>query len=78
MKTENNKIDWEQVRINAAISIIQTLITGKHSALLDIETQVVAKRAVIIADELIDELRKPRHSKSGVDKAVEMVEYDLF
>ena len=61
MYMKNNKIDWEVVRINAAISIMQGLMeNGKVSTILDFFPSAEAAMAVRGADALVDELKKSR------------------
>ena len=52
-------IDWEQVRINAAISAMQGVLeSGKLGMVLEATPEVVAKQAVRMADALVEELKK--------------------
>ena len=52
-------VDWEQVRIDAAISAMQGVLeSGKLGMVLEAAPEVVAKQAVRLADALIEELRK--------------------
>ena len=61
MITNNKRTDWNQVRINAAIAIMQGLMeNGKVSDILDIFPCQEAKIAVKMADDLVEELKKPR------------------
>lgn len=57
MKQEK-KIDWEQVRINASISILNAILeTTKHSVLEELAVnEIFAKAAVEYADKLVQEL----------------------
>ena len=51
-------IDWEQVRINAAISAMQGVLeSGKLGMVLEASPDMVAKQAVRLADALIKELK---------------------
>lgn len=51
-------IDWEQVRIDAAISAIQGVMeSGKLGMILEIDPAIIAKQAVRVADALVDELK---------------------
>jgi hypothetical protein len=51
-------IDWEQVRIDAAISAMQGVLeAGKLGEILEAAPDVVAKQAVRLADALINELK---------------------
>ena len=51
-------IDWEQIRIDAAISAMQGVLeSGKLGMVLEAAPEVVAKQAVKLADALIDELK---------------------
>lgn len=51
-------IDWEQVRINAAISAMQGVLeSGKLGMVLEAAPEVVARQAVRLADALIEELK---------------------
>lgn len=52
-------IDWEQIRINAAISAMQGVLeSGKLGMVLEAAPDVVAKQSVKLADALVDELKK--------------------
>ena len=52
-------IDWEQVRIDAAISAMQGVLeSGKLGMVLEAAPEVVAKQSVRLADALVDELKK--------------------
>lgn len=53
-------INWKQVRINAAISILNSLLeTTKHSVLEEIAVnEIYAKTAVAYADSLVKELKR--------------------
>ena len=51
-------IDWEQVRIEAAISAMQGVLeSGKLGMVLEAAPEVVARQAVRLADALIEELK---------------------
>jgi len=50
--------DWEQVRIDAAISAMQGVLeSGKLGMVLEVAPEVVAKQSVRMADALIEELK---------------------
>lgn len=50
--------DWEQVRIDAAISAIQGVMeSGKLGMLLEIDPKIIAVQAVRVADALVEELK---------------------
>ena len=52
-------IDWEQVRIDAAISAMQGVLeSGKLGELLEITPEIVAKQSVRMADALIEKLKE--------------------
>jgi hypothetical protein len=52
-------IDWEQVRIEAAISAMQGVLeSGKLGIVLETAPDVVARQSVKLADALVDELKK--------------------
>lgn len=54
-------IDWDEVRINAAISAMQGVLeSGKLGMVLEAAPEVVAKQAVRLADALIEELNKEK------------------
>ena len=54
-------IDWEQVRINAAISAMRGVLeSGKLGMVLEAAPEVVARQAVKLADELIEELKEKK------------------
>lgn len=51
-------IDWEQVRIDAAISAMQGVLeSGKLGMVLEVAPEVVARQSVRLADALIEELK---------------------
>ena len=52
-------VDWEQIRINAAISAMQGVLeSGKLGMVLEAAPDTVARQAVRLADALIEELNK--------------------
>lgn len=52
--------NWEQVRIDAAISAIQGVMeSGKLGMLLEMDPKIIAIQAVRVADALVEELKKP-------------------
>lgn len=52
-------IDWEQIRINAAISAMQGVLeSGKLGMVLEVAPDVVARQSVKLADALVEELKK--------------------
>ena len=52
-------IDWEQIRINAAISAMQGVLeSGKLGMVLEAAPDVVARQSVKLADALVEELKK--------------------
>ena len=54
-------IDWEQVRIDAAISAMQGVLeSGKLGELLEVAPDVVARQAVKLADVLIEKLKEEK------------------
>ena len=57
---QSDNIDWKQVRINASISILNSLLeTTKHSVLEEVVVnEIYAKTAVAYADTLIKELKR--------------------
>ena len=59
----NNKIDWEQARIDAAINVMNAILS---SSLMTFVLQFIFKKqiadlAVKYADELVEELKKKYH-----------------
>lgn len=51
-------IDWEQVRIDAAISAMQGVLeSGKLGMVLEAAPDMVARQAVRLADALVEELK---------------------
>ena len=54
----NKDIDWEQVRINAAISSLQGFASNSHEKCVDADTGTLARWSVGAADALIAELKK--------------------
>lgn len=52
-------IDWEQIRINAAISAMQGVLeSGKLGMVLEAAPDTVARQSVRLADALVEELKK--------------------
>ena len=52
-------IDWEQVRVDAAISAMQGVLeSGKLGMVLEATPDTVARQSVRLADALVDELKK--------------------
>lgn len=52
-------INWEQARVDAAISAMQGVLeSGKLGELLEIVPEVVARQSVKLADALIKELKE--------------------
>ena len=51
-------IDWEKVRINAAISALQGFASNPHDKCVDADTGALARWGVGAADALISELKK--------------------
>ena len=57
-------IDWEQVRVDAAISAMQGVLeSGKLGEILEAAPDVVARQSVKLADALVDELKKKHQFK---------------
>jgi hypothetical protein len=51
-------INWEEVRVNAAISAIQGIMeSGKLGIVLELDPGILAKQAVRVADALVNELK---------------------
>ena len=54
-------IDWEQVRIDAAISAMQGVLgSGTLGEILEAAPEVVAKQAIRLADALVDKLKEEK------------------
>ncbi len=54
-------IDWEEIRINAAISAMQGVLeSGKLGQILEVTPEIVAKQSVRMADALSEELKKEK------------------
>ena len=52
-------IDWEQVRVDAAISAMQGVLeSGKLGMVLEVAPEVVARQSVKLANALVEELQK--------------------
>jgi len=52
-------IDWEQVRVDAAISAMQGVLeSGKLGMVLEATPDTVARQSVRLADALVEELKK--------------------
>ena len=51
-------VDWEQVRVDAAISAMQGVLeSGKLGMVLEASPDIVAKQSVRLADALVEELK---------------------
>ena len=51
-------IDWEQIRINAAISAMQGVLeSGKLGMVLEAAPDAVARQSVKLADALVEKLK---------------------
>jgi len=65
-------VDWDEARIQAAISAMQGVLeSGKVGELLEIAPNIVAKQSVRLANCLIEELRK---NKSNITLEKEIKE----
>ena len=54
-------VDWEQVRVDAAISAMQGVLeSGKLGEILEVAPDMVAKQAVRMADALIEKLKEEK------------------
>lgn len=51
-------IDWNKVRINAAIAVMQAIISSPKCEIYDNSLTVVPRNAVAFADSLVEELKK--------------------
>ena len=59
-------IDWEQVRIDAAISAMQGVLeSGKLGMVLEASPDTVAKQAVRLADALVEKLKGEKYGKDN-------------
>ena len=60
MARKKDMVDWEQVRIDAAINAMNSILTGSFRMLLFqfLFKKEVAEIAVKYADELVEELQK--------------------
>lgn len=69
--TQQEKEKWEQVRINASISILNGLLEQTEHALLEesIIKNAYARVAISYADELIKELNR---DKDWLQKIIEL------
>ena len=64
-------IDWEQVRVDAAISALQGVLeSGKLGEVLEIAPYIVAKQSVRLANSLVEELQKNK-SNDDLTKEIE-------
>lgn len=57
MTTNLEKVNWEQVRANAAIAAMQGLISGKPESVRMTHWQA-AQMAVVYADALVETLKE--------------------
>lgn len=71
MMSKEEQKKWEQVRINAAISILNSLLeTTQHSVAEEVVVKdIYARVAVAYADSLVKELR---NNKDWIQKIVEL------
>ena len=58
VEVTNTHIDWEEVRIKAAISALQGFASNSHGKCVDADTGTLAIWSVGAADALIAELKK--------------------
>lgn len=68
-------IDWEQVRVDAAISAMQGILEGgKVGELLELSPYIVAKQSVRMANALVEELKSEKKTdeqlKEELNKAI--------
>lgn len=65
-------MNWEEVRVNAAISALQGILeSGKFGEILELAPSIVAKQSVRLADALVEELKR---NKSNDDLTKEIKE----
>lgn len=57
-EVKSTDIDWEQVRIKAAISALQGFTSNPHNRCVDADTKSLARWSAGAADALIAELKK--------------------
>ena len=71
MPNKELKEKWEQVRINASISVLNSILeTTQHSVIEEVAVKdIYARVAVAYADSLIKELRK---NPDWFDKLIEL------
>ncbi len=63
-------VDWEQVRINAAINALEGLVSnGKLGELLEVAPNMVAKQCARLADALVSELKNTKIRNEEEDYA---------
>ena len=69
--TKEEKDKWEQVRINASISILNSLLEQTEHAIIEetVIKNVYARVAISYADELIRELSR---DKDRLEKLIEI------
>lgn len=69
--TQNEKEKWEQVRINASISILNGLLEQTEHALIEeaLIKNAYARIAISYADELVRELAR---DKDWIQKIIEV------
>lgn len=53
-----SSVDWEQIRIHAAIAAMQGFASNPHNRCVDASTATLAEWSVSAADALIEELKK--------------------
>ncbi len=65
-------IDWEEVRANAAINILEAILeNGTTGEILEIAPYIPVKQAVRVANYLVEELKR---NKSNEDLSKEIKE----
>lgn len=63
-------MNWEEVRVNAAISALQGILeSGKFGEILELAPSIVAKQSVRLADALVEEL-KQNHTDKDLEKEI--------
>lgn len=71
-------IDWDSVKIDAAISAMQGILeSGKVGELLEMAPSIVAKQSVRLANSLIIELRKNKTNDTLEKEIKEDIEHIL-
>lgn len=74
-----NEINWEEVRVNAAISALQGVLeSGKLGKVLEMSPGLVAKQSVRMANSLVNELRQDKSNDTLLREIKEEIKKPIW